>query len=67
MRPQTHYLRKDLSTGKVQARKFVPADYKKVGLMPAMASGIPQLEALTLINTWNVSQDKQRFMFGFGD
>lgn len=60
MRPQTTYLRKDLTT----VKRFKPVDFRTVGLMPAMASGIPQLEAYQLVNQWNIEQQEQRFVFG---
>lgn len=64
MRPQTTYLRKDLTTGDVAVKRFKPVDFRTVGLMPAMASGIPQLEAYQLVNQWNIEQQEQRFVFG---
>lgn len=43
-----------LHTGEVLDRQFDESHFKQVGL-PVMSVGMPQLEALELVNKWNSS------------
>jgi hypothetical protein len=60
----THYLRKDLHNGSVVSVPFSMRDFLLVGVQYAPLGGIPQLEAYGLLNTWNVEQEPQRYVFG---
>lgn len=46
------YQRKMLSSGQVRECEFDSTHFKEAGL-PTMSVGMPQLEALELVNKWN--------------
>jgi hypothetical protein len=62
MRP-THFLRRVLDTDDVQRIPFDATHYSATGVGYSPAIGMPELEAHQLINKWNVSQAKQRFVY----
>lgn len=48
------FVRKGLSG--TEFHRFLETHYREAGVSPSLLSGIPQLEALELINKWNRDQ-----------
>jgi hypothetical protein len=61
------YLRKVLATGKIQRIPFTAEHYKTAGVLPAMLSGLPVLEAYQTVNRLNVSQHDQQYVYALED
>jgi hypothetical protein len=61
--PHPTYLRKVLATGEIQRIPFTAEHYKTAGVLPAMLSGLPVLEAYQAVNRFNVSQQDQRYVY----
>lgn len=59
----THYLIKNLDTQQVTRAQFSRQDAVLARVPYAPLGGLPQLEALLLMNDWNTDQDIQRFVF----
>lgn len=61
------YLARTVATGEVRELAFLPAHFREVGVAPAMAAGIPQLEAYQLINRWNIRQAVQGIVYALAE
>lgn len=57
------YLRKVLATSEIQRIPFTAEHYKTAGVLPAMLSGLPVLEAYQTVNRLNVSQHDQQYVY----
>lgn len=57
------YKRKNLATGVVTTVHFSESHYTEVGLFPALVGGMAQLEAHQLINKWNSSRSRPKFIY----
>lgn len=60
------YFERILETGEVRELSFGPEQFKTMGLLP-VSIGMPELEALQLINRWNRTQQQVRFLYWLGD
>lgn len=52
------------SPGEVEKIPFQQIHFREAGLGFAPLRGMPELEALSLVNKWNTNQTQQLFVYG---
>jgi hypothetical protein len=58
-----YFLRKHLSNGEVQRLPFEPVHFQGAGIPFAQMGGMPVLEAYQLVNSLNISQPEQKYVY----
>jgi len=57
------YLRRNVVNGHIVELRFERAHYIAAGVNPAIAAGMPILEAYQTVNKWNIGQDSQVYVY----
>lgn len=66
MRPKTYSYRKANGSVMLLGVPFTAEHYAEMGVPYTPEAGMPQLEALTLVNKWNRQWDNEGYVYWLG-